>query len=97
ARLAAGLLLGCLPCGLLYAALLRSAAAASPLQSSLSMAAFGLGTAGPLLGLGLFSATINRRFGVGGPRLAAACVSVMGALLIWRGVMPVVGRVHPFH
>lgn len=98
AKLAAGLLLGCLPCGLVYAALLRASASTSVLQGALSMAAFGLGMTAPLLGVGIFSSTINSRLGLGGPRLAAVGVALMGAMLVWRGMLsPVAPHLHHGH
>ncbi len=97
-KLAAGLLLGCMPCGLVYAALLRSAASASVWQGAGSMAAFGLGMAGPLLGVGVFSSVINRRLGLSGPRLAAVGVALMGGLLVWRGMLlPMSAHMHHGH
>jgi sulfite exporter TauE/SafE len=95
ARFVTGLVLGLLPCGLIYAALLKSIASASPVAGALSMLAFGLGTAGPLLGLGAFSAVITRRFR--SQKLAAVGVTLMGAFLVWRGLMPVTAASHLHH
>lgn len=98
AKLAAGLLLGCLPCGLVYAALLRAAASTSVVVGAFSMVAFGLGMTAPLLGVGVFSSTINRRLGLGGPRLAAVGVALMGVMLVWRGMLsPVAPHLHHGH
>jgi hypothetical protein len=85
-KFAMGLVMGLLPCGLIYAALLRSVAAASPLSGAMNMAAFGAGTAGPLFGLGVFSVTITRWIGLRGQNWAAAGVLLMGAVLLWRGL-----------
>lgn len=84
ARFASGLVLGLLPCGLIYAAVLKSASTGSAASGGLEMAAFAAGTAGPLLGLGAFSAVIPARFR--NQKLAAAGIAIMGAVLIWRGV-----------
>jgi uncharacterized protein len=51
-----GVLLGLLPCGMLYAAFSAAAATASPLYGSLAMLAFALGTVPALFATGLFSA-----------------------------------------
>jgi len=83
-----GLALGFLPCGLVYAALLRSVAAATPLGGATSMLAFGMGTAGALVVVGLFSSAMRWRLNRWGNRLAAASVILMGIILLWRGVMP---------
>lgn len=95
ARFVTGLVLGLLPCGLIYAALLKSIATAAPLAGALSMLAFGAGTAGPLLGLGAFSAVITRRFR--SQRLAAVGVTLMGVALVWRGMLPVTAAAHLHH
>jgi sulfite exporter TauE/SafE len=93
-RFATGLAMGLLPCGLIYAALLRSVASASALPGALAMLAFGLGTAGPLFGLGVFSASLNRWLGLRGQNWAAAGVMLMGAVLIWRGLLPEATHLH---
>lgn len=87
-RFLLGLALGFLPCGLIYAALLKAMAAGSALDGALTMLAFGLGTAGALLAIGLFSSAIRGPVSRWGSQLAALSVTAMGALLIWRGMMP---------
>ena len=87
-RFVLGLALGFLPCGLIYAALSRSLATGSPFWGAAAMMAFGMGTAGALLALGLFSSAIRMRLNRWGNRLAAVSVILMGIVLIWRGVMP---------
>jgi sulfite exporter TauE/SafE len=95
ARFISGLAMGLLPCGMIYAALLRSVASASVLTGALAMLAFGLGTAGPLLGLGIFSTTLGRF--VNSQRWAAAGIMLMGALLIWRGLVTPEAHMHHMH
>ncbi len=56
---ASGVLWGWLPCGLVYTALALAALRANALESALSMAAFGLGTA-PLLAAGAAPAVMGR-------------------------------------
>jgi sulfite exporter TauE/SafE len=89
ARFALGALLGFLPCGLIYAALLQSMSSGSMLAGAANMLVFGLGTSVPLLALGTFSATFLRWFGRHSAPLAASGVTVMGAALIWRGLKPI--------
>jgi uncharacterized protein len=85
ATLAAGVLNGLLPCGLVYAALTGSAALAHPLVAAGSMAAFGLATT-PVLAVawwtaGTLPAAVRARL-----RFAAPLVLVVtGLLLIVRG------------
>ena len=86
-RFVTGLAMGFLPCGMIYAALLRSVAAASAASGALAMLAFGLGTAGPLFALGVFSVAVNRWIGLRGRNWAAAGVMLTGVFLIWRGLV----------
>ena len=87
-RFLLGLTLGLLPCGLIYAAMLRSLATGSPLWGAAAMLAFGLGTAGALITLGLFSSALRWRLNCWGNRLAASGVILMGIALLWRGASP---------
>lgn len=92
-KFALGLMLGFLPCGLIYAALLKAMATGTALAGSLTMMAFGLGTTGALFALGVvssaFSLKLARLNASGwGSRLTAISVALLGAVLIWRGVMP---------
>jgi uncharacterized protein len=85
-KLGLGLLLGLLPCGLLWAALLKAAGTASALHGAASMTAFGLGTTGALGALGAFSSVIGARLGRYSNAFACAAVVLVGALLVWRGI-----------
>ena len=58
-----GLLLGFLPCGLLYAALMASAASAAPALGAIAMIGFGLGTVPALVLVGVAGQVAGRRFG----------------------------------
>ena len=80
-----GLAMGFLPCGLLYAALLKAASTGSAISGAASMVAFGAGTAGALLGLGLFSSVVGFRLGRWSNAIASASVVLMGIVLLWRG------------
>jgi len=99
-RFALGLALGFLPCGLIYAALLKAMATGSALTGAATMLAFGLGTAGALLALGMFSSAIRISLNRWGSQLAAAGVTLMGIVLIWRGSMAgmlMMGSHHAHH
>lgn len=100
-RLVLGLALGFLPCGLIYAALFKAMATGSPFAGAASMLAFGLGTAGSLVALGMFSSAIRMRLNRFGSQLAAAGITLMGLLLVWRGTMPGMlltgGHMHGHH
>jgi uncharacterized protein len=87
ARLALGLLLGLLPCGLLYAALLKAVSTGTAFGGAVSMLAFGTGTAGALLLIGMFSSTIRFKLGRWSNTVAAVTIAATGIFLVWRGVM----------
>lgn len=87
-KFALGLMLGLLPCGLIYAALFKAVATGGALAGAFTMAAFGLGTTSALLVLGIFSSALSFQFGRWGSRLAAVGVALLGAFLVWRGLMP---------
>jgi sulfite exporter TauE/SafE len=80
-----GLMLGFLPCGLIYGALLKAVETARPLAGALTMAAFGMGTAVALLAMGMASSFAGLRMGAWGNRLAGASILLAGAILVWRG------------
>jgi len=75
-----GLLLGFLPCGLIYAALLKAMDSATAASGAATMLVFGLGTAVALLALG-FAASFARPWV---NRVAPVAVMLSGCLLLWR-------------
>lgn len=85
-KLALGMLMGLLPCGLLYAALFKASSTGSAISGAASMAAFGLGTSGSLMALGAFSSLIGLRPGRWSNLLSAAGVIILGLALLWRGI-----------
>ncbi len=85
-KLLLGLTLGFLPCGLVYAALLKAMESASPVSGALTMLAFGSGTAVALLSMGALSSFAGLRLGSWSNRLAAVSVMIFGAILLWRGL-----------
>lgn len=85
-----GLILGFLPCGLIYAALLKAMATGGAFAGALTMMAFGLGAAGSLILVGMFSSALGFKLGPWGGRLAAISVALLGAILVWRGVTPMI-------
>jgi len=95
-KLLMGLVLGFLPCGLVYAALLKAVDAGSAISGALTMASFGLGTAGALAGIGVFSSAIASRLGKHANALASISVLLVGAFLLWRGIVapPMGGSCH---
>ena len=85
---ALGLLLGFIPCGLLYGALAAAAASASPPAAAAAMLAFGLGTVPMLVAVGFLGGWIGRWRGLA-TRLAPAVMILNAGLLLvlaWRWV-----------
>lgn len=87
-----GLLMGFLPCGLVYAALMKAVGSATPLAGALTLLAFGMGTSVALIVVGLGSSAATQKLARWGTTVSAVTVLVMGALLIARGTMA--GPVH---
>ena len=79
---ATGLVLGLLPCGLLYSALIASAARGGAFDGAAALAMFGLGTAPALLGLSVADELLarNRPFI---NRLSQLFLLVMGLWFLW--------------
>lgn len=77
-----GLALGFLPCGLVYAALLKAMHAAGAVAGAITMLAFGAGTSVALIAVGYGAAPFRRWMGY----LAPYSVIAAGILLIWRGL-----------
>lgn len=85
AKFALGAMMGFLPCGLVYAALMKAVGAATLLDGALTMFAFGLGTSFALIAVGLGSSAATRKLALWGTAISAVTIVLMGALLIVRG------------
>jgi sulfite exporter TauE/SafE len=82
-----GLVLGLLPCGLLYSAVVAAMTRDGALAGAAAMAAFGLGTAPALAGVALADRfVVTRRVVL--TRLSHVFVLAMGVWYLWRGVAP---------
>jgi uncharacterized protein len=75
-----------LPCGLLYAMVVKSATEPHPLVSMAVMQAFGVGTMPALIGVGTIMRIIPQRWKRFGNIAAEAILVLTGAVMIWRGV-----------
>jgi uncharacterized protein len=84
--LAMGLLLGLLPCGFLYSAVVAAVARGTALEGALAMALFGLGTAPALLGVSFADELLGARRRALLNRLAQLFILAMGARFLWRGL-----------
>lgn len=83
--LAMGLLLGLLPCGLLYSALIAAAARGGPFDGAAALALFGIGTAPALLGVSAADELLARNRAVIN-RLSQAFLLAMGIWFVWTGL-----------
>lgn len=83
-----GLLLGFMPCGLIYAALFKAMATGTMVAGAMTMIAFGLGTSASLLAIGIFSSAFSLKLSRWGNKLAAVSVLLLGLFLVSRGMMP---------
>ena len=84
-KLLLGLIMGFLPCGLVYAALMKALGAATATGGALTLLAFGLGTSLALIAVGVGSSAATRKIARWGTSISAATVMAMGLLLIARG------------
>lgn len=80
-----GLLMGFLPCGLVYAALMKAVGTATPFGGALTLLGFGAGTSAALIVVGLGASAATRRIARWGTAIAAVTVMAMGAILVVRG------------
>jgi sulfite exporter TauE/SafE len=76
-----GVLLGFLPCGLLYAALVAAAASPGPTMGAVLMLAFGLGTVPALVLVGIAGQVMARRFSGAARRVAPLVLAVNAVAL----------------
>ena len=82
---AIGLVLGLLPCGLLYSAVIAAVARGGPLEGALALLLFGLGTAPALLGVSLADELLARHRAFVN-RLSQVFLLAMGAWFLWTGL-----------
>lgn len=82
----AGLANGFLPCGLVYAFLAMSLAAARPIQGALLMLAFGAGTVPAMTLLGCGSSVVAGHTRARVRRIAAIVVILSGAVTVYRAI-----------
>jgi sulfite exporter TauE/SafE len=80
----AGLLMGLIPCGLLYGVLISAATSGSSLKGGAMMLAFGLGTLPALLLYGQFASTLSALGGALFQRCMGGVVALLGAAGVWK-------------
>ena len=80
-----GLIWGWLPCGLVYSVLIWAMASGGPVEGSMLLLSFGLGTLPNLLAMGLFAATLSRWVRYPWVRWAAGGLIILfGLLQLWQ-------------
>ena len=93
ASLPLGVVLGFLPCGLVYAPLLAAAGTGSPVIGAATMAAMGLGTVPVLLAFGTASSAVSGALKNAMLRAAGVAIALMGVAGLWR----VLGKMAAHH
>ena len=83
-----GLGMGFLPCGLVYAMLIKAAGTGSAVEGGLVMLSFGLGTVPALLLVGTSFQKLSQKLRGGALKAAAVAVILVGIFTIWRGFAP---------
>lgn len=86
ASLPLGLVLGLLPCGMVYAPLVAAAGTGSVLTGAATMAALGAGTVPVMMGFGAASSALSGKLHRVMLRLAGVAVALMGLAGLWRTV-----------
>lgn len=84
-KLSLGFLTPLLPCGMLYAMLVKAAATGSALNGALTMGVFAAGMTPALIALGSVSSIVSARFRKGAEQLGAIMIILMGIILLMRG------------
>lgn len=87
---ALGVVLGFIPCGLLYGALTVAAASGDPIAGALAMGAFAAGTMPSLIGVGALGSLAARRWRSATARLGPALMIANAAfltVLAWRWIV----------
>jgi hypothetical protein len=85
-KMALGLAVGFLPCVLSWSIVIKAAATQDPARGFLTMASFGLGTMPALFFTGFSMSLLSMKTRIMGERTAAVSVSLMGLILIFKGV-----------
>jgi sulfite exporter TauE/SafE len=80
-----GVLLGFLPCGLVYSAVIAAAARGGALDGALGLLLFGAGTLPAMLGLSVVDELLARHRALIN-RLSMIFILVMGGWFVWQGL-----------
>lgn len=83
----AGLFMGLLPCGMVYALLAKAASTADALQGGFLMLSFGTGTLPAMITAGLASRFLDKARGSMLLKISCLLIILMGFFTIWRASM----------
>jgi hypothetical protein len=89
-KIVLGMAVGCLPCGLSWAMIVKAATTQKALAGFVIMLAFGLGTVPALFLPGLSASLLSVQLRLAGERLAALSVIAMGLVLVSKGAKALV-------
>ena len=92
-----GIILGFLPCGMLYAVFAKAAATQSIWGGGMTMLAFGLGTFPAMVLTGVTAHLISSRLRKTLYRFAAVLVIVLGIFTTYKGVLKASGKMMMHH
>jgi len=81
-----GFLTPLLPCGMLYAMLVKAGTTGNAINGALTMGVFALGMAPSLFLLGTVSSLLTAKMRKNGEKVAAIIIIIMGVMLILRGL-----------
>lgn len=81
-----------LPCGLLYAMILRAAAEHSPVLSMFVMISFGLGTSPALLIVGSILSKLPQTFRRHANKVGEIILLITAAIILYRGIMGLISK-----
>jgi len=87
AAIPAGMLMGLIPCGMVYGVLITAATSGSVLQGGGMMLAFGLGTLPALLAYGQIASALSTLGRGIFQRFMGLAVALLGALGVWKGLV----------
>jgi uncharacterized protein len=90
-----GMVLGFLPCGLIYGPLVVAVGSGSPWRGAATLAALGLGTMPGLLGFGWLAGQLTVAMRGAMFKAAAVAVTLMGGIGLWR-ILGKMGYMTPF-
>ena len=91
-----GMILGLIPCGMVYAVLVKAVATGSLMSAALTMLVFGIGTFPALFFAGYFSHLLNHKYRAYIYKAAGLLILILGAMATVKGLQGLLGMA-PHH